>query len=116
MLHANIERKINGNYTKITYFFTSSGGGGISCDGLRGGVFSFSIIASGASGGGNGLTVFVSIVNLILSTLFYSLFIKEILFGFLRISFFFLLVSPFSVLCALLYLLIGTLLFGTQRE
>lgn len=47
-----------------TYF--SSGGGGISCDGLLGGVFSFSIIASGASGGGNGLTVLVSIGNLIL--------------------------------------------------
>lgn len=41
-----------------TYF--SSGGGGISmAEGVPGGVFSFSIIANGASG--SGLTEFVSI-------------------------------------------------------
>lgn len=46
----------------FTYF--SSGGGGISCvDGHLGGVFSHSIIASGASGKGIGLTEFVSIVH-----------------------------------------------------
>lgn len=48
---------------KSTYF--SSGGGGRAPSGPpsgeRGGVFSFSIIASGASGGGSGLTEFVSI-------------------------------------------------------
>lgn len=55
---------------KFTYF--SSGGGGISwADGLLGGVFSLSIIANGApSGGGNGLTVFVSIENLIFDGIF----------------------------------------------
>lgn len=51
-------------FTYSTYF--SSGGGGISCvDGHRGGVFSLSIIASGASGSGIGLTEFVSIFSLI---------------------------------------------------
>ncbi|KAI9576010.1 hypothetical protein GQX74_000372 [Glossina fuscipes] len=45
-----------------TYF--SSGGGGISVtEGVPGGVFSFSIMASGASSGGKGLTEFVSILN-----------------------------------------------------
>lgn len=47
----------------ITYF--SSGGGGRAPSGPpsgeRGGVFSVSIIANGASGGGSGLTEFVSI-------------------------------------------------------
>lgn len=46
--------------------FSFGGGGSISTalpPGLRGGVFSFSIIARGASGGGgNGLTVFVSML------------------------------------------------------
>lgn len=60
-----------------TYF--SSGGGGISWDGLRGGVFSgISIIASGASGGGRGLTVLLSI--------FFS-FIEKILYNFIYIPF-----------------------------
>lgn len=54
------EMKTQKKSSNKTYF--SSGGGGISlADGLPGGVFSTSIMASGASGGGNGLTEFVSI-------------------------------------------------------
>lgn len=64
-------------YSFITYF--STGGGGISIpDGLLGGVFSFSIIANGASGGGKGLTVFVSILNLILMLSFNETFYHKI--------------------------------------
>ena len=60
----------------FTYF--SSGGGGISCaDGLLGGDFSgTSIIANGASGGGRGLTLLLSILYLILAVFIYHSFTK----------------------------------------
>lgn len=66
ILICKIKLRLIWKSTIFTHF--SSGGGGISCaDGLLGGVFSFSIIANGASGNGNGLTELVSIENLILT-------------------------------------------------